>query len=251
MPLVETESLVLKSHNLAEADRIVVLFTRDHGVVRGVAKGVKRLNSKFGSSFEPFNTIRVAYFQKEERELVSIQSAELIRSNFAAASDPDTLSSFSYIADLLLAFSPPNDPNELLFRMVRACFESSELTKESLPAMQFYFEVWLLRLGGILPDWEKCYSCNRVFESNDIPAIDSGQHFICENCHKGRLTERVPSGWLNALQNVRMLGPADFAADAINVATAAQLTPITRRIIERVLDRPLHAIRAAAIQFTG
>lgn len=251
MPLVETESLVLKSHNLAEADRIVVLFTRDHGVVRGVAKGIKRLNSKFGSSFEPFNTIRVAYFQKEERELVSIQNAELIRSNFAAASDPDTLNSFSYIADLLLGFSPPNDPNELLFRMVRACFESSELTKESLPAMQFYFEVWLLRLGGVLPDWEKCYTCSRVFESNDRPAIDSGQHFICENCHQGRLTERVPNGWLTALQNVRKLGPGDFAAVAASVATAVLLTSITRRIIERVLDRPLHAIRANAIQFTG
>lgn len=251
MPLVETDSLVLKSHNLAEADRIVVLFTRDHGVVRGVAKGIKRLNSKFGSSFEPFNTIRVAYFQKEERELVSIQNAELIRSNFAAASDPDTLNSFSYIADLLLSFSPPNDPNELLFRMVRACFESSELSKESLPAMQFYFEVWLLRLGGVLPDWEKCYSCSRIFDASDRPAVDSAQHFICENCHQGRLIDRVPDGWMIALQNVRKLGPADFAAGADNIAAAVLLSPITRRIIERVLDRPMHAIRGAAIQFTG
>ena len=175
----------------------------------------------------------------------------MIRSNFAAASDPDTLSSFSYIADLLLSFSPPNDPNELLFRMVRACFESSEVSGQSLPAMQFYFELWLLRLGGVLPDWEKCYSCGRVFQTSDLPGIDSSQHFICEICHQGRLTERVPNGWLTALQNVRKLGPADFAADEVNIATALLLAPITRKIIERALDRPIHAIRAAGMQYTG
>ena len=54
MSLIETESIILRSYNLAEADKIVVLLTRDHGVVRGVAKGAKRLKSKFGSGLEPF-----------------------------------------------------------------------------------------------------------------------------------------------------------------------------------------------------
>src|SRR5688500_9871184 len=100
MPVVETESLVLKSYNLAEADRIVVFFTREHGVVRGVAKGAKRLKSRFGSSLEPFSTVNLEFFQKEDRELVSIQRVELIRSCFDAASDPAFLRTFSYIADL-------------------------------------------------------------------------------------------------------------------------------------------------------
>ena len=57
MSLIETESLVIKSYNLAEADRIVVFLTREHGMVRGVAKGAKRLKSKFGSSLEPFSVV--------------------------------------------------------------------------------------------------------------------------------------------------------------------------------------------------
>ena len=64
MALIETESLVLKSYNLAEADKIVVLLTHDHGVVRGVAKGAKRLKSKFGSGLEPFSVVHSTYFQK-------------------------------------------------------------------------------------------------------------------------------------------------------------------------------------------
>ncbi len=49
MPLVETEGLVIKSYNLAEADRIVVLLTHDHGVVRGVAKGQSGLRANLAA----------------------------------------------------------------------------------------------------------------------------------------------------------------------------------------------------------
>ncbi|MEO7658802.1 MAG: DNA repair protein RecO [Pyrinomonadaceae bacterium] len=114
MPLIETESLVIKSYNLAEADRIVVLLTHDHGVVRGVAKGAKRLKSKFGSGLEPFSVVRATYYEKESSDLVSIQRIDLVRSNFSAASNPDFLQKFSYLADLLITFSPPHDPNETL-----------------------------------------------------------------------------------------------------------------------------------------
>src|SRR5215210_9357245 len=100
MPLFESESIVLRSYNLSEADRIVVFFTRDHGIVRGVAKGAKRLKSKFGSTLEPFSTVQLTYFQKEDRELVSVQNVELARSRFAPASDPEYLRIFSYLSDL-------------------------------------------------------------------------------------------------------------------------------------------------------
>src|SRR3954468_17414541 len=117
MPLIETESLVLKSYNLAEADKIVVLLTHDHGIVRGVAKGAKRLKSRFGSGLEPFTEVRASYFQKDNVELVSLQGTELVNSNFAAASDPDFLKSLAFLADLLISLTPPHDPNEDLYRM--------------------------------------------------------------------------------------------------------------------------------------
>ena len=79
MSVVESESIVLKSYNLAEADRIVVFLTHEHGIVRGVAKGAKRLKSRFGGGLEPFSIVRLAYFQKEALELVAIHSLELIK----------------------------------------------------------------------------------------------------------------------------------------------------------------------------
>src|SRR5689334_7965922 len=121
MPLVETEGLVLKSYDLAEADRIVIFLTRDHGVVGGVAKGAKRPKSRFGSGLELFSVVKLTYFQKDVHELVSIREAELQKSYFEAASDPEFLQKFSYLSDLLVSFAPPHDPNETIYRMVRAC----------------------------------------------------------------------------------------------------------------------------------
>ena len=125
MPLIETESLVLKTYNLAEADKIVLLFTRDQGIVRGVAKGAKRLKSRFGSGLEPLSVVRATYFQKEVLELVSIQSIELLESNFSAASEPEFLEKFAYLIDILVGSVPPHDPNETLYRMVRAADRKS------------------------------------------------------------------------------------------------------------------------------
>ncbi len=69
MGLVETEGMILKTYSLAEADKIIVLLTQNEGLVRGVAKGAKRLKSRFGGGLEPFSIVNLTYFQKEEREL--------------------------------------------------------------------------------------------------------------------------------------------------------------------------------------
>src|SRR6202008_4269983 len=57
MRLYRDRAVVLRQHKLGEADRIVTMLTRDHGLVRAVAKGVRRTRSKFGARLEPFGHI--------------------------------------------------------------------------------------------------------------------------------------------------------------------------------------------------
>ncbi len=54
MPTYRDEGVVLRTHQLGEADRIVTLLTREHGKVRAVARGVRRTSSRFGARLEPF-----------------------------------------------------------------------------------------------------------------------------------------------------------------------------------------------------
>src|SRR5215210_978544 len=99
MGLNETEAFVLRTYKLAEADKIVVLLTRRAGLVRGVARGARRLKSKFGASLELFTHVALTYHEKEGRELVSIGQAEIIRSYFHLARREDALQALDYLSE--------------------------------------------------------------------------------------------------------------------------------------------------------
>ena len=86
MPLYRDEAIVLRTHKLGEADRILTLLTRQHGRVRAVAKGVRRTSSKFGSRLEPFTHVDLQL--AEGRTLDIVTQAET-RSPFAAGLGAD------------------------------------------------------------------------------------------------------------------------------------------------------------------
>lgn len=252
MPLVETEGLVIKSYNLAEADRIVVLLTHDHGVVRGVAKGAKRLKSKFGSGLEPFSVVQATYFQKDAVELVSIQKTDLIQSNFDAASDPDFLQKFSYLGDLLLTLSPPHDPNETLYRMVKACVETASNDRSTLLSTGVYFELWMLRLAGYLPDWGHCNACRREFDETETANLQGNFHLICPTCRRGAATRPFDGTTRSIAAAARKLSPskfAEFTADQHDALKA--LSIILKLIVSSSIGREVTGETSLAIKTQG
>ncbi|WP_435747140.1 DNA repair protein RecO [Nocardioides sp. SYSU DS0663] len=76
MPLYRDEAIVLRTHKLGEADRIITLLTRQHGRVRAVARGVRRTTSRFGSRLEPFTHVDLQL--AEGRNLDTITQAETL-----------------------------------------------------------------------------------------------------------------------------------------------------------------------------
>ena len=248
MPLVETDSVVIKSYNLAEADKIVVLLTKEHGMIRGVAKGAKRLKSKFGSGLEPFSLVNVEYFEKETSDLVTIQKIDLLQSNFAAASNPDFLQKFSYLGEILITFSPPHDPNETLYRMVKACVETAANDPESLPSVGVYFEIWLLRLSGYLPDWSTCDGCGHVFAHGDDSGLRTDLHLRCVDCRRSASGRVLSADDREVAAAARRLSPLDFAAFTLGKQeTLRYLSTIMKQLISQSIGREVTGETSLAI----
>ena len=245
MALIETESLVLKCYSLAEADKIVVLFTEDHGIVRAVAKGAKRLKSKFGSGLEPFSIVRITYFEKEVVELVSVRKIELLRSYFAAASEPEFLNKFSNLADLLIALSPPHDPNETLYRMAKACLNTADVDNSGLTAVGVYFELWLLRLNGLLPDWGRCSDCGRELQATDVADLTANFHLLCSNCRRASSGRRIDGRHRAIYSAVQRMSPDKFAdAYESEGEHLEELSGVLKGIISQAIGREIGAERA-------
>ena len=147
MPLHTTDALILRTYKLGESDRIVVFLTRDRGKKRGVAKNARQSRRRFGGGLEPLTVGRVAYMERERRDLVSLHYVEPIRSPLSAI-DGEALGYVSYFAELLDEWAQEADPNETLFRLGTSMVEAIAVGVPIEPLAR-YFEYWMLRLGGV------------------------------------------------------------------------------------------------------
>jgi DNA repair protein RecO (recombination protein O) len=238
MAVFETEALILRSYNLAEADKIVVCLSRSAGLIRGVAKGCRKLKNRFGAALEPFTLINLTYYEKEHQELVSFRQVEILKSRFNLSSNASILTGFSYMGDLLIDFSPPHQANDNLFRMALACFEAAAETPTDLEAVLRYFELWLLKLEGFLPDLRDCGNCHRPFSGDEPVYLGSDLSLRCLQCSNARggaVSKRLHS----QLRTSEKLSPAKFAEGAREVSKEVmqEMAELTFHIIGRVLER--------------
>jgi DNA repair protein RecO (recombination protein O) len=146
-----SESLILQTYPFREGDLVVSFFTRDHGKLRGVARRARKPKSSFGSGLERLSHATVSYFQKENRELVSMNSCELLHSQFALASNFETSVALDYLAEVSEQLLPPQETNERHFRLLLAVLEYLRDGGNVWTAVT-YFALWAVRLAGFLPD---------------------------------------------------------------------------------------------------
>ena len=147
MPLYTTDALILRSYALGESDRLVVFLTRDRGKKRGVAKNARQSRRRFGGALEPLTCGRVAYLERERRDLVRIDYVEVTRSPLSAA-DGEALGYVGYFAELIDEWAQDADPNESLFRLGASLVEAMAMGVP-IDRLARYFEHWLMRLQGV------------------------------------------------------------------------------------------------------
>ena len=149
MPLYSADALILRTYKLGEADRIVVFLTRDRGKKRGVAKGARRTKSNFAGALEPLTHVRVAYFEKEQRELVNLNYSEASCSALSSGTI-EGLGCATYFAELIDEWASESHEDERLYRLGVSMVEA---IAEGVPTepLTRYFEYWLLSLQGVYP----------------------------------------------------------------------------------------------------
>lgn len=216
----------------------MVCLTRQAGVVRAVARGARRLKSRFGAGLEPFTIIDLAYYEKEGRELVSLRQVEIIRSFFGLASSSEAVAALAYMSELVMEFAPPQEPNEKLFRMVRAVVEALAGTPEDLQSLVRYFEIWTLKLGGFLPDMRACADCAKGLGEEPHIYLNVELRARCGPC-SNRLGKDFSRAAYKQLRQAQRLSPTDFAASARDASAPVmgELAALSQGLIERILER--------------
>jgi DNA repair protein RecO (recombination protein O) len=146
-----SETLVLRTYPFREADLIVSFFTRDEGKLRGVARRARRPKSPFGAGLERLSHVRMAYFQRENQDLASLTSCELIQSQFDLGSDYGRGVALDFFTEAAEHLLPPHEPSEKFFRLMIAVLTYLRGGGE-VWAATLYFSLWAVRLSGVLPE---------------------------------------------------------------------------------------------------
>ena len=160
MPLEQSESIILRSFNIGEQDKIVVFFSRDKGIMRGVAKGARKFGNRFGSSLEPLSWVKIFYYEKERKELVTVSNCDIIESFFEIQKDLKIHFTLSYYAELVEEFFPSRAKEDILFRLLISVLQAIKAGGD-LNSLTAYFETWFLKINGLLPDLKKCKKCRK------------------------------------------------------------------------------------------
>jgi DNA repair protein RecO (recombination protein O) len=237
MRLVTTDAIVLRTYNLAESDRIVLCLTRSSGLVRAVAKGARRMKSRFGAALEPFTLIKLTFSEKENRDLVTMSAAEILESHFDLSSNLESAEVLAYMGELVAEFAPPHETDERLFRMLTACVAALAQQSGRERVLTRYFEIWLLRLAGLFPDLRSCAVCGILLAAPANIAVDSELRPRCDNCSPGNASLLSPKV-LNIIQATHQLSPANFAENyRLSERQYAEIGDLTQRLITRAIER--------------
>jgi len=160
----QSEALILRTYPFQEADLLVTFFTRAEGKLRGVAKSAKRSKRRFGGALEPLTYVTAHWEEKEKQDLARLDSCEVMASPMALEVTYPRVVALSYVAEVIDQLLPDREPADDIFRLTLAVVR--HLQGDSLWMPLTYFDLWIVRLIGLLPDLTHCTACGAILNGN-------------------------------------------------------------------------------------
>lgn len=235
--LKHSEAIVLRTYPLREADLLVTFFTRAEGKVKGVAKSAKKSRKRFGGALEPGTLVRVYWEDRERQELARIDSCEVLVSPLSAAMDYGRMVAIEHVAEMLDEVMPDRESNDTVFRLVWSVLQHLDAGRIWMPLT--YFELWMVRLLGFLPEWNECIVCGRSLAEGRAWYHALADGLMCQDDKRIASSEMSLESRQVAAQMFR--APVEKFADeeAWPRQRAADLRKYLMQIIDRHLDRKL------------
>jgi DNA repair protein RecO (recombination protein O) len=243
MSVLTSEAVVLRTWPVQEADLIVSFFTRDYGKVRGVAKSALKSRKRFGGALEPMTVARAWFAQRPRQELARLDQLEIIRSPLSAPVDHVRMTVLSLYAELLDEALPEHDPQETVFRLLLGVLDQTTTEQPWMPLT--YFQLWMTRLMGLLPDMAHCTACGEALQAGEASFNSIADGLFCALHRNGSASELCADSWLMAQRMLRAPVNA-FVGEEWPRRRCMDLRRFTLQSLERHLERKLRSAEALA-----
>jgi DNA repair protein RecO (recombination protein O) len=241
MPTYRDEAVVLRTHKLGEADRIITMLSRSRGKIRAVAKGVRRTSSKFGARLEPFSHVDLQFAVGRTLDVVTqVESldafGEPLTSDYPAYTAGQVMLE---TADRLVVEEGEPAVQQYLL-LVGALRVLNQGTRDGARPATLILDSYLLRalaVAGYAPSFSDCARCGVVGPHRAFSPSAGGA--VCERCRPAGSSRPAPETLLllGALLEGRWADTRD-----VTVQTAREASGITSAFVAWHLDRNLRSL---------
>ncbi len=238
MTTFKEEAVVLRAHDLGEADRILSLMTAGSGLRRAVAKGVKRTRSKFGGRLEPFTLLHVVLH--EGRNLDTVVQAEIIESHASLRADFDKFLFGEAMLEMIEKSLHEDQSVPRLFDALCVTLDVLEGAVADPALLLAAFELKVCALIGYHPHLDHCLHCGRKIEDESACLDMAGGGVACLACAGDMMNKLTVTS--QDLSLMRFLLREDMAAVARRTESPRACRDVLAtafRFSESFLDRPL------------
>lgn len=202
MSTFRTKAIVLKSHALSENSKIVTLLTTKCGKVSAVAKGSKKLTSKFGTILEVFTYLEVQLYQKGAKELHTLTQAKLISSHSLIKEDLEKMATALCLIEILDKILVGKGADLRIFLLTFKVLQF--ISKNYHPLYIYAYILKLFSLLGLRIHLTSCLECKKEITSPaKLSFIEGG--VICTKCNQDLRAVDISFQMLKLLRNLLFL----------------------------------------------
>ena len=227
MAIVTTEGIVLKSHALGDTSKIVTVYTRDHGLRKFVAKGARKLPSRFGYALEPLSRSRFVYYEKADRDLHLLSKAEVIEATGSRMAELQRLAHAQAALELVDRLVWGEEPHARLYSLLVQALQGCAIAPlATLPAVTLAFQLQLAGELGYKPRLDQCAVDGRPVSQRRVFSPARGG-LLCDTCaaREGG-TVRLSAEALASLA-LLLSRPLLEAGEYVELPRAAELLRVT------------------------
>ena len=182
MALTRSEGIVLKTYALGDTSRIAVVYTRDLGLVRLVAKGARKTPSRFGFALEPLSRARFVFYHKPDRDLQLLSQADTVDAVGSRVADLSRLAHASASVELVDRLVWGEEPHPELYDLLAETLATvASAAVEALPAVTIAFDLKVASLLGYRPRLDACAGCGGAVSPRRLFSPARGG-LLCDRC---------------------------------------------------------------------
>mgnify|MGYP006275185139 CR=1 FL=1 len=239
MPLFDTDAIVLRHYELGEADKIIVLYTKERGKIRVVAKGVRKTKSTLAAGLEPFTYNHVLVYQGNS-DLGNLSQCEIEESFADLRNDFVKMSYASYTAELVNELMIDKDVNKMLFDLLLITYQLLVKTDKNNLIIRT-FELKLLDLLGYRPYLSHCVKCGNELDENFKFSFKAGG-VVCQDCAESNEDKKISLGTVKFMQRLLDLNYKGIMKLSLPKYAKNELKLIIPNYIESIIDKKLKAV---------